>query len=245
MSMDTSAVSLIVAFAAGITSFLAPCTLALVPAFLTYLAGFTLSSESGSSVGALRRATVLNTATFIVGFTMVFVLLGSSLGALSQAVGSNTVWLNRVGGVLIMAFGLTALGLVKVPMLERGFAPRLEFARRLRYFGSFLVGAAFAVSWVPCVGPILGAIFVLAGTSGSAQTGAVLLFAYSLGMMLPFLAAGTFTGMASGLMRRHGKTLQYTNYAGGVLLILLGVAVFTNLMPTLAGYLPFDAIVVG
>ena len=231
-------VNLAAAFGAGLLSFLAPCTLALVPAFLAYLAGFTLSDASQASRTKVRIATSLNTVTFVLGFTTVFVLLGSSLGALSQAVGANTVWLNRIGGVLVIGFGLTALGLIRLPSLQRGFAIKTEFAQNLRYMGSFLVGATFAVSWVPCVGPILGAIFVLAGTSGSATSGAVLLFMYSLGMMLPFLGAGLFTGWTSALMRRHGRWLSYTNYAGGVLLIALGIVVFTNLMPVLARYVP-------
>jgi cytochrome c-type biogenesis protein len=236
-----SSVSIAVAFGAGVTSFLAPCTLALVPAFLSYLAGYTLSEADKANAKSLHVATILNTVTFVLGFTLVFVALGSSLGALSRVVGGNTVWLNRVGGGLIIAFGLASLGLLKIPTLERGFTVQANFGRRLRYLGSFLVGATFAVSWVPCVGPILGSIFVLAGTSGSAHQGAILLFAYSLGMMLPFLGAGVFTGWTSALMRRHGRVLMYANYAGGVLLIALGVIVFTNLLPVLTRYLPFNA----
>lgn len=238
-------VTLYAAFGAGVASFVAPCTLALVPAFLAYLAGFTLSDASATSPGRLRLATATNTVMFVLGFTAVFVLIGSSLGALTQAVGAGTVWLNRVGGVLVIGFGLATLGLIRVPLLERGFVIRTDFARNLRYLGSFLVGATFAVGWVPCVGPILGAIFVLAGTSGSAEQGALLLFSYSLGMMLPFLAAGVFTGWTSALMRRHGRLLAYTNYVGGVLLIALGIVVFTNLMPVLARYLPLGVTSVG
>ena len=231
-------VSLYAAFGAGIISFVAPCTLALVPAFLAYLAGFTLSNPGNASASRVRLATILNTITFVAGFTTVFVALGSSLGTLSQAVGSSTPWLLRIGGVLVIGFGLVTLGLIKIPMLERGLVIRTDFAKNLRYVGSFLVGATFAVGWVPCVGPILGGILVLAGTSGSAEGGALLLFAYSLGMMLPFLAAGIFTGWTSSLMRRHGRILQYTNYVGGLLLISLGIVVFTNLLPVLTRYIP-------
>lgn len=237
--------NLLVAFGAGIASFVAPCMLAMVPAFLAYLAGFTLSDTPEGRRVPPRLAAFLNTLAFVIGFTAVFVLLGSALGALSQAVRTNTVWLNRVGGVLIIGFGLMSLGLVRVPLLERGFSMKTDFARRLRYLGSFLVGATFAVGWVPCVGPILGAILVLAGTSGSAQQGATLLFVYSLGMMLPFLGAGAFAGWTSALLRRHGRWLRYAEYAGGVLLILLGIAVFTNLIPLLAQYLPLPTSVPG
>ena len=234
------AIAIPAAFGAGLASFLAPCTLALVPAFLAYLAGFTLSHEAEASRRKVRIATILNTLTFVLGFTTVFVILGSSLGALSQTVGANTPWLFRIGGVLVIFFGLATLGLIRVPALERGFTIRAGFARNLRYLGSFLVGATFAVGWVPCVGPILGGILVLAGTSGSAEQGAGLLFAYSLGMMLPFIGAGVFTGWTSTLMRRHGRVLQYTNYVGGVLLIAVGIVVFTNLLPVLSRYVPIN-----
>ena len=231
-------ISIITAFGAGVASFLAPCTLALVPAFLVYLTGFTLSDQGQASHARLRIESTLNSITFVLGFTSIFVILGSSLGALSEAVGTNSPWLNRVGGILVIGFGLAALGLIKAPILERGFTIRTDFLRNLRYFGSFLVGATFAVGWVPCVGPILGGILVLAGTSGSAEQGAVLLFAYSLGIMLPFLGAGLFTGWTSALLRHHGRWLQYANFVGGVLLIALGIAVFTNLLPELASYRP-------
>lgn len=231
-------VSIFAAFGAGVISFAAPCTLALVPAFLAYLAGFTLSGSPDASPRKIRSATVLNTLTFVLGFTTVFVALGSSLGTLSSLVGSGTPWMFRVGGVLVIMFGLATLGLIKVPLMERGFVIKTDFARNLRYLGSFLVGATFAVGWVPCVGPILGGILVLAGTSGSAEQGAILLLTYSLGLMVPFLGAGIFAGWTTALMRRHGRLLQYTNYAGGVLLVGLGIVVFTNLLPVLASYTP-------
>ena len=234
--LDT--VSVAAAFGAGLLSFAAPCTLALVPAFLVYLAGFTLSNSPDVSPRKIRIATILNTLTFVLGFTAVFVILGSSLGTLSGLVGSGTPWLFRVGGLLVIGFGLATLGIIKVPLMERGFVVRTDFARNMRYLGSFLVGATFAVGWVPCVGPILGGILVLAGTSGSAEQGAGLLFAYSMGMMLPFLGAGVFAGWTTALMRRHGRVLQYANYAGGVLLVAVGIIVFTNLMPVLARHAP-------
>ena len=235
--MDGS-LNVAIAFVAGVASFIAPCTLALVPAFVVYLAGFTLSEADRASPGRARRAAVLNVMAFALGFTAVFVLVGSSLGALSQAVGGQAVWLNRVGGILIIAFGLVALGLLRAPPLKRDLGLNADFARRLKYAGSLLVGGTFAVSWVPCVGPILAGILVLAGTSGSPAAGALLLSVYAAGIMLPFIAAGVFSGWTTGLLRRFGRTLQYTTAGGGLLLIALGIVVFTNLMPVIAGYLP-------
>lgn len=234
----TDSISIFAAFGAGLISFLAPCTLALVPAYMLYLAGFTLSDPAGATPWQVRKATLFNTFTFVVGFSAVFVLLGSSLGALSSSLQSNSLWLNRLGGILIIGFGLVTLGLFKVPLLQRGFSIKTDWAKRLRYAGSFVVGAVFAVGWVPCVGPILGAILVLAGTKGSAESGAALLFAYSMGLMIPFIGAGLFAGWTTGLMRKHGKVLMAMNYVGGVGMIALGIVVFTNLISTLANYVP-------
>jgi cytochrome c-type biogenesis protein len=184
------------------------------------------------------RASILNTLLFVAGFSSVFVLLGGSLGVLSASLQGNAIWLNRVGGALVIAFGLMTLGLFRVRALERGLTLNTGWAKRFRYIGSLLVGGAFAVGWVPCVGPILGAILVLAGTGGSAAAGAILLFAYSLGLMLPFFAAGVFSGWTRSLLSRHGRALTVMNYAGGAGLVVLGVVVYTNLISTLANYVP-------
>ena len=229
------------AFVAGVASFIAPCTLALVPAYLAYLAGFTLTDPRTASPRRFQAAAVFNVTLFAVGFTAVFVVLGSSLGALSSFAGDQAVWLNRIGGALIIGFGLVALGLLRVPVLERGIVVDDDFARRLRYAGSLIVGGTFAVGWIPCVGPILGGILVLAATTGAAGSGAVLLAAYSLGIMLPFVLAGVFSGWTRVLLRRYGRALQYATSVGGLLMIALGVIVFTNLMPVIASLVPMGA----
>ncbi len=229
--------NLAVAFAAGLGSFFAPCTLALVPAYVVYLGGFTLTSDVNGATRT-RGPTLRHVLAFTVGFTAVFVTLGASLGALTQALADQSVWLNRVGGTLIILLGLMALGLLRAPVAQRGFAINPRISQRLRTLGALLVGGAFAVSWVPCVGPILGAILVLAATTASVGDGALLLFAYALGLMVPFAAAGAFSGWTRALLQRYGNALSYTTYASGVLLIALGIVVFTNLMPVIARYVP-------
>ena len=226
------------AFAAGVASFIAPCTLALVPGFVVYVAGFTLTTADRGDARRVRLASVANSLAFAAGFIAIFVALGTSLGAVSEALTSQTTWLSRVGGALIIAFGLIALRLLRIPALERGFTFRTSFAERLRYLGSFLVGATFGVSWIPCVGPILGAVLVLAGTSGSALQGAIFLAAYALGMMLPFIGAGVFSGWTGTLLRAQGRVLQYTTVAGGLLMIALGIVVFTDTMPLIVARFP-------
>jgi cytochrome c-type biogenesis protein len=182
-------------------------------------------------------AAVTNTLAFALGFMAVFVILGASLGALSHSLSQFGAWLNRISGLFMIGLGLVTLGLVKVPLMERGFGLRFAPGTNLRYLGSVLVGATFAVGWTPCVGPILGGVLVLAGTSGSVGQGALLLTSYSLGLMVPFVAAGVMTGWTSWMLRRHGKWLSYANYVAGILLIALGIGLFTGLLPLLSSYL--------
>ncbi len=235
--MDQS-LNLAVAFGAGAASFIAPCTLALVPAYVLYLGGLTLSDSDAAGARASRGATLRSVLAFTLGFTAVFVILGASLGALTQTLADHSVWLNRVGGALIILLGLMTMGLLRLPVAQRGFIVRPRVSRELHVAGSLLIGGAFALSWVPCVGPILGAILVLAATTASVGEGALLLLAYSLGLMLPFAAAGAFSGWTRALLQRHGQALNYATHVGGVLLIALGIVVFTNLMPVIARYIP-------
>ncbi len=230
----TDSVSVIVAFGAGLLSCLAPCTLALVPGYVSYMAGFSLAQADGPSFGGVRFAALTNTLAFALGFMAVFVLLGASLGVVSHGLSASGTWLNRVSGVFIIGLGLVTLGLVRIPIMERGFGLRFLPGNNLRYLGSALVGATFAVGWTPCVGPVLGAIFVLAGASGSVASSTLLLGSYSLGLMIPFIVAGVATGWTSGLLRRYGKWLTYANTVAGVMLIALGIMLFTGVLPLIS-----------
>ena len=239
--------ALLASFAAGFLSFVSPCTLALVPIFLTYLAGVSGGAGPASASGNLpvdgaakphRLTLFLNTICFILGFTLVFVLLGAAVGALTSSLAGSQVWLARIGGVLMITFGLVSLGLLKFPALQRarginGILP----GQNVRYLGSFIVGSTIAVGWSPCVGPILGGILALAGASGSALRATTLLLAYSVGMMLPFLGMGLFSQGALGFIKTRRRLFQHTSRAAGVLLIALGIIIFTDRLRQLTGYL--------
>ena len=218
--------TLSVAFIAGLLSFLAPCCAALLPSFLAYIMGVDLMAPPQR--GRLHVAAFLNVMAFSVGFTAVFVVVGSALGYLTQLLGGSELWINRFAGGVIILFGLVSLGLIQVPFLEREWKFVQVSRSGLGYAGSLIVGGAFALGWTPCVGPILGGILALAGASASALNGAVLLLAYSAGLMLPFLLSGLSIGVVAGLVRRSGPLLRYFSYVSGVLLIGLGIAVFTN-----------------
>lgn len=200
---------------AGLVSFTSPCTLPLVPAYLGYMSG----------VAASRGRTVLAGALFVAGFSFVFTVLGAAATQLGAAIGANRGWLDRVAGLVIILLGLFLLGWVRLPLLMREGRPLLSRVRPGPAGAAFL-GVAFAFGWTPCIGPVLGAILLLAEGQGTVPAGAALLLLYSLGLGVPFLLAAAFLdrfGAVSGALRRHSAAI---NAVGGTLLVVMGVLVF-------------------
>ena len=235
--MELDGISIIAAFAGGLISFFSPCVVVLVPAFLSSLAGVSLS-EAEHDEAAYRRAVLAATLYFIAGFTIVFVTLGAFFGVITSILPITQLVLQRVGGVLIILFGLFTLGLVRVPVLEQ--VRRFDVSKvktGAKGLRSFLAGAAFGVAWTPCVSFILAGILTLAAVSGEVGRAAGLLFIYSLGLTLPFLVVGLFTSRAARFLREHGRFVQYTNYVAGVILIILGILIFTDNFVSLVGRL--------
>lgn len=225
-----------IAFLAGLSSFFAPCVTVLVPAFLSHMAGVSLSDlQSGDT--SRQKAIFLNTLLFILGFTIVFVLLGASIGFFSTLIRDFQVWIGRIGGIVIIYLGLASLKLVPSPFsrLQAGLPVRSSVG----YLSSVLVGSAFAIGWTPCVGPVLAAILVLAGTSASLTSGVSLLLAYSIGLMLPFLVVGLFTARSSQFLSTHPRLINTLSILGGISLIILGILVFTNSFAILVSKLYF------
>ena len=218
------------AFVAGIVSFLAPCVLPVIPGFLAYLAGST-DSESKTK----RRDIFINAVFFVLGFSVVFAILGILLQTVLQAVGPEVqTWLSRIGGVVIIFFGLYLVGLVKLNFLEKNHQVRVQKRFRSRFFTSFVFGMAFAVGWTPCAGAVLGGILALAVSSPVSSF--FLLFAYALGLGVPFLIVGAFTAQATSWIARAGSAFKYVNIAFGAILILLGILVFTNDLSLLGNF---------
>ncbi|MBI1833334.1 MAG: cytochrome C biogenesis protein [Candidatus Andersenbacteria bacterium] len=224
-----TAIPITVAFVAGVVSFLSPCVLPIIPGYLVYLAG--TSTGSGSS----RRETFLNSIFFVIGFGLVFALIGVLLNTLLSRVAYDAqIWLSRIGGVIIMFFGLYLLELIKIPWLSGDHRIQVRSPFASRYATSAVFGAAFAAGWTPCVGAVLGAILGLATTQpGLAFT---LLMTYSIGFGLPFTAVGLFTEPASRLINRYAKVAVVINKLFGVLLIVLGVLVFTQTLSRLGNF---------
>ncbi len=231
--MDTQNVSLAIALVAGFLSFASPCVLPLVPAYLGYLSGAALGRE-GEEVS--RFAIFLHALSFVLGFSTVFVALGASASSIGRLLGEHLVLIQKVGGLVIIVFGLHTMGVLKIPLLyqERRFEARAR--PRLGYLSSFLVGLFFAAGWTPCVGPVLSAIFLLATDVRTVGQGICLLGAYSLGLGLPFLLAGLALEAASSRLRRLGRHLKLVSIISGLFLIAVGLAIFTGSLGFLARY---------
>lgn len=221
-------VSITIAFLAGLASFLSPCVLPLMPGFLAYLAGTSISKANKN-----RSEIFLNSLFFVLGFSIVFSILGILLNtALTQVATSLQLWLSRIGGVIIIFFGLYLTGLIKLEFLERDYKFNPTFKFKSHYITSFIFGIAFAAGWTPCVGPALGAIFGLAASNPGQAF--YLLIAYALGLGVPFLILGIFTAQASVLIQKYNNVLKYFNIIFGVLLIILGILVFTQAINLIA-----------
>ena len=212
------------AFFAGLVSFLAPCVLPIIPGFLAYLAG---SADESSTTK--RRDIFINAVFFVLGFSTVFAILGILLQTVLSTIGPEVQsWLSKLGGVVIIFFGLYLMGLIKIAFLEKDHKVRVQKRFKSRYLTSFVFGTAFAVGWSPCAGAVLGGILALAVSSPLSSF--FLLFAYALGLGVPFLVVGAFTAQATNFIAKigDGKVFKYINIAFGVILIGLGVLVFTN-----------------
>jgi cytochrome c-type biogenesis protein len=236
--METMTISFFVAFSAGLLSFASPCVLPLVPAYLGYLGGQVASVEEGT---LSRRTTFIHGIFFVLGFSVIFVALGAAASGIGRLLYAYRLALMRVGGVVIVVFGLHTLGVLKIPFLyydtRRHYRPRPE----LGYLSSALMGFFFGAGWSPCVGATLGAILTLALNEATVGRGALLLFVYSMGLGIPFLLMALGVGQATSILRRARRTMRAVTIVSGLFLILLGLLVFTNNLAWLAQWAPlFD-----
>jgi len=228
---EPATLGLLVAFAAGLLSFLSPCVLPLVPSYIGFLTGMSLPEMSGR-----RRVAVAHALLFVLGFSLVFVLLGASATALGRALNYYQVWLQRVGGVLIIGFGLVCLGVIKAGFLSQERRVQVD-QKPVGYLGSALVGMAFGAGWTPCIGPVLGAILGLAATSQDLARGVLLLAVYSAGLAVPFLVAAVALDSFLGWFQRFRRYLPWVMRVTGVLLIFVGGLMVTGEFTRLAGWL--------
>jgi cytochrome c-type biogenesis protein len=230
--VDPTHVGVGLALLAGLVSFLSPCVLSLVPAYVGYLSSRSLTPESATV--AHRWETVTQGLAFVLGFSVVFVALGAAASAIGALLFDARGLLTRVGGVVIILFGLHTLGLIHIPFLEYDTRRQQAADRRLGYLSSALMGVFFSAGWAPCVGPVLGAVLTLALTADALGRGVVLLAAYALGLGIPILFAAAGVGQVAALLRRYRHIMRYASLATGSFLILIGVLVFTDTLQALA-----------
>lgn len=205
--------------------------LPLIPSYVTFVTGLSLEDVSRS-----RRIALVHALLFVAGFTIVFLALGATATALGRLLGYNREWIGRIGGVLVIALGLYLLGVFNFSALGR--ERRVHIADKpLGYFGTLLVGMAFAAGWTPCIGPILGAVLTYTASEADLNRGLLLLLVYSLGLALPFLLAALMIDRFIGLFQRYRRALVWSSRFAGVLLIIVGILMISDAMRLLTQYL--------
>jgi cytochrome c-type biogenesis protein len=229
-------VSFPLAFAAGLVSFLSPCVLPVVPSCLAFVSGLTLGELDAPSSAGVRTRAVLHATLFMVGFGLVFMSLGLVATSAGAPIAAALPWIHRLGGGVMVAFGLLLLGLLRVPGLTRDLRPHLS-SRPAGALGSLVTGVAFGAGWTPCVGPILGSVLLYASLEHTMVQGTLLLATYALGLGVPFVAAAAgFSSFlaTSGAVRRWTAPLQKVS---GLLLVVIGLSMASGQFARLAAFL--------
>lgn len=233
--MNNFNVTIGLAFLAGLASFLSPCVLSLVPAYIGYLGG---RAAGGESSGKNRWVTFSHGLAFVLGFSLVFILFNIIASALGLLLYDVRTWLAKLGGFVIVVFGLHMIGVFRIPFLEYDLRVHSQVDRRLGYISSVLMGIFFSAGWSPCIGPVLGWIMTFSVNGGSIVKGTTLGVAYSAGLAIPFLLAALGIGWVSNILRRYSKLMRMVEIVMGVLLIMVGILLFLGSFSVLANYIP-------
>ena len=229
--MEGSSFGIVIAFTAGLLSFLSPCVLPLIPRYVTFISGLSLEDVLKS-----RRAALIHSLLFVLGFTLIFLAFGATATALGQLLLYQRAWITRIGGLLIIVFGLYMLGVFNISLFSR--ERRVHIANKpVGYLGTLLVGVAFGAGWTPCIGPILGSILTYAASSADLARGLWLLLAYSLGLAVPFLLAAVAVERFLDFFGRMKRQMNWITRTSGVLMIVVGILMITNYFTVLAATL--------
>ncbi|MEP7200059.1 MAG: cytochrome c biogenesis protein CcdA, partial [Chloroflexota bacterium] len=235
--MELNVITMGAAFVAGLFSFVSPCCLPLMPAYLSYITGISVDEFSAAQIASRRRHIVVSAVAFVIGLSLVFTLLGATATLLGQFLLDHQELIAHIAGLLIIVFGLHTLGILRIPLLDQ--EKRLDFTKRRApgVVGAVVMGSAFGVGWTPCVGQFLGSILLLASQTGTVGAGMLLLFTYGMGLGLPFIVAGLLIGQITPLFARIKRHTRALTYASGGLLVLMGFLVFTNQMTAITAFL--------
>lgn len=218
-------VSLFLAFSSGLLSFLSPCVLPLVPIYLTYLTGSSIEEMNNKN----KLTVIYKALGFTLGFTLIFIIMGISVTSLGQLFDRNKDIFRKIGGIIIIVFGLHIMGVLKIKTFyyQRTMLQPQKFKSGL---SSFFIGMAFAIGWTPCVGPMLASILIYAGSTTTLVSGIKLLIAYSVGLGIPFIISGFLVDFISGYIKGFSKYFNIVSIASGLVLIFMGIMTFTNKM---------------
>lgn len=233
---DASSIPVGLAFVAGLVSFLSPCVLPLVPSYVTYVTGMTLDELTDTGGAAARRRAALHASLFVLGFGVVFVALGATATLLGTTLRRSLPLLQQIGGIVITAFGLYLVGVLRPSFLLRERRAHLA-SRPAGMAGSIIAGVAFGAGWTPCVGPVLASILLYAGTQATMRQGMLLLVAYTLGLGIPFFASAVGLNWYLAGSTRVRRWVRPIERVAGVLLMVVGVLLFTGRFTLLSSFL--------
>lgn len=218
------------AFIAGLLTFLAPCTLPLVPGYLGFISGISLADlQDKKKSKKVRWKIILNGLFFVTGFSVVFIIFGTAAGLIGNSLIQHKLWLGRIGGIFVVIFGLFMMNIIKIPALNKERKFKIPFIfERGKPLNSFILGTVFAFGWTPCIGPILGSILTLATVSATVGQGAFLLFIFSLGLALPFMIIAILISWAVKYLKKLSSLLNIISVIGGLFLVFLGILLITD-----------------
>ncbi len=225
-----------VAFTAGVLSFFSPCVLPLVPSYLIFISGASIENYGDLSSKKHRKTLLLHALSFIVGFSLVFVSLGLSSSLIGTLFSTYERWIVRIGGIVLILFGLNMLNVLRIPLLNPEKLVHLK-GKPIGLMGSFVIGVTFSLGWTPCIGPVLASILLIASTANSVAQGGYLLSLYSLGLAIPFFIAALLVGRLLHLMQKYGWIMRYSSYVIGGLLVVIGLLLATGYYSRLSSWL--------
>ncbi|MBN1931166.1 MAG: cytochrome c biogenesis protein CcdA [Desulfobacterales bacterium] len=225
--MFVETISYPAAFLTGLLSFFTPCILPLIPAYFTFITGFSIEELTRSSNTGIRKKVFISTLLFVFGFSFIFIMMGASASYLGSFIYSYREIIRIIGGILIVILGVHLTGIIRIHILE--YEKRIYMGKKpLHFLGPLVIGMAFAAGWSPCIGPLLGSMLIIAGSRETVGEGVLLLCFYSIGLALPFIILSIFINFFFVFIKKASRVMKYLNPAAGILLILVGLLLITN-----------------
>lgn len=232
--MFTQTVSFQAAFVAGLLSFFSPCVLPLIPAYFTFITGFSIEELTEEYNLKIRKKVFLSTFLFVLGFSLVFILMGASASYLGGLMFTYKKAIRIIGGILIIILGIHLTGLIRIPGLDLEKRIALE-KKPLHFLGTLIIGMAFGAGWSPCIGPLLGSILIIAGSQETVWQGVILLGIYSAGLAIPFIIISIFINFLLIFIQKASKVLKYVNVVAGAVLIVVGLILVSDKLYVFSG----------